>query len=276
MEALAWGYGLVEGPTFARDGSIYFSDVLGGGVHRWSPDGAVETVVPKRRGVGGMCLHADGGLVVSGRDVSHVKDGETRTLLALEGVTGFNDMATDSAGRVYVGALRFMPFAGERPVPGEIWRTDGGGQAEELFGGIDWPNGIGFSPDGGTIYASDFASGEVVAFEPATGEQRVFAQSPSGDADGLAVDVEGGVWVALGSGGGIGRFSRKGTLDQVVDVPAGFVSSLCFGGDDMRDLYVTTADNSEDPARAGTLFKTRVDVPGLPVAAATVRPPGRA
>ena|SRR2546425_5633490 len=223
-----------------------------------------------------MCLHADGGLVVSGRDVSHVKDGETRTLLALEGVTGFNDMATDSAGRVYVGALRFMPFAGERPVPGEIWRTDGGGQAEELFGGIDWPNGIGFSPDGGTIYASDFASGEVVAFEPATGEQRVFAQSPSGDADGLAVDVEGGVWVALGSGGGIGRFSRKGTLDQVVDVPAGFVSSLCFGGDDMRDLYVTTADNSEDPARAGTLFKTRVDVPGLPVAAATVRPPGRA
>ena len=75
MEALAWGYGLVEGPTFAPDGSVYFSDVLGGGVHRLSPGGDVETVIPKRRGVGGMCLHADGGLVVSGRDVVHAGNG---------------------------------------------------------------------------------------------------------------------------------------------------------------------------------------------------------
>jgi sugar lactone lactonase YvrE len=273
VEALAWGYGLVEGPSFARDGSVYFSDVLGGGVHRWSPGGEVETVLPKRRGIGGIVLHADGGLVVSGRDVAHVKDGETRTLLALEGVTGFNDMAADSAGRVYVGALRFRPFGGEQPVPGEVWRIDPGGEAIELFGGIDWANGIGFSPDGRTVYCSDFAHGLVLAHDlggDGAGNRRAFARSPSGGADGLAVDERGGVWVALGQGGGVGCFAPDGSLDRVLDVPASFVSSVCFGGDDMRDVYVTTADNSEDPDRRGTLFRTRVDVPGLPVGAATV------
>jgi sugar lactone lactonase YvrE len=274
FETLAFGYGLAEGPRVDADGNVYFTDVLGGGVHRWSPDGGVELVVPKRRGVGGLLLHAAGGVVVSGRDVSHVKDGQSRTLLALEGVTGFNDMATDSEGRIYAGALRFNPFQGESPEPGEVWRIDGEGRAVELFGGIDWANGIGFSPDGRTIYVSDYAKGEVIAHDLAGQDhavnRRVLARSTSGAADGLAVDEQGAVWVALGPGGGAGRFSADGALDHVLDVPASFVTSVCFGGDDMRDLYVTTMDNSEDASRRGTLFRTRVDVPGLPTAPATV------
>jgi gluconolactonase len=246
------------------DGSVLFSDVLGGGVHRWSPDGSFDVLVPKRRGIGGMALHAAGGVVVSGRDVSHVRDGETRALLSLDGVAGFNDMATDAEGRVYVGTMRFSPFKGESPVPGEVWRIDGEGRAVELFGGIEWPNGIGLSPDGRTIYACDYSAGRVMAGE------RVFAEVPSGGADGLAVDSEGAVWVALAQGGGVARFRPDGSLDHVLDVPSSFVTSVCFGGEDMRDLYVTTMDNSEDESRRGTLFRTRVDVPGLPVAPATV------
>ena len=265
MEALATGFGLLEAPCAAQDGSVYFSDVLGGGVHRWSPDGGVETVVPKRRGIGGMCLHADGGLVLSGRDVVHVKDGESRTVFALEDVAGFNDMSTDIDGRVYAGALRFMPFADERPVPGEVWRIDGAGAAVEVFGGIEWANGIGLSPDYRTIYTCDYARGEVLAHAltdsgDVTG-RRVFAQSPSGEADGLAVDSEGAVWVALGSGRGVGRFLPDGALHRELDVPADFVSSICFGGEDLRDLYITTV---------GALFRTRVEVAGLPVPRATV------
>ena len=68
----------------------------------------------------------------------------------------------------------------------------------------------------------------------------------------------------------MGRFGPDGGLDDVLDVPAGFVSSLCFGGEDMRDLYVTTADNGGHPDRRGTLFRTRVDVAGLPAPAARV------
>jgi sugar lactone lactonase YvrE len=258
VEALATGYGLLEAPCVDGEGGVFFSDVLGGGVHRWSPEGGVETVIPKRRGIGGMCLHEDGGLVVSGRDVVHVLEGESRTLFALEGVAGFNDLAAGSDGSVYVGVLRFMPFAGEQPVPGEIWRV--GPEPEELFGGIAWPNGIGFSPDGETLYACDFASGKVIAYD---GETHVFARSPSGQADGLAVDSEGCVWIATGEGRELARFQPSGELGDVLEVPADFASSLCFGGADGRDLYITTI---------GTLFRTRVEVAGLPLPRARVEP----
>jgi sugar lactone lactonase YvrE len=270
VDALAWGFGLVEAPCAADDGSVYFSDALGGGVHRWSPDREVETVVPKRRGIGGMCFHADGGVVVSGRDLVHVRDGETRRLFGRDDVTGFNDLATGSDGRVYVGALHFMPFGGEEPVPGEVWRVDAPGDATQVLGEILWANGIGFSPDGGTLYASDFATGDVIACELESRQRHVLARTPSGDADGLAVDVEGAVWVACGSGGMIARYSAAGELEDTLDVPAGFVTSLCFGGMDGRDLYVTTMDNADDPSRRGTLFRTRAERAGLPVAAARI------
>ena len=229
---------------------MYFSDVLQGGVRRWS-DGGVEDVLPKRRGIGGMCLHADGGLVVSGRDVIH----EQRVLLGeIDGVTGFNDLAADSEGRVYVGALRFKPFAGETPKPGQVWRVDGAGSATPVLEGIDWPNGIGFSPNGETMYACDYAHGTVLTSDG------VFARSPAGSADGLAVDE------TVGYGWRWGRVARsrasaRRLSDRTFDVPADFVSSLCFGGDDMRDVYVTTI---------GALLHGRSDVPGLPVPPATI------
>ena len=105
FETLASGYGLVEGPTFSPDGSLYWSDVLGGGVHRRDADGTVSTVIPQRRGVGGIALHADGGLVVGGRDLIHVRDGANRTLLSIEGLPGWNDLCTDARGRQYGGSI---------------------------------------------------------------------------------------------------------------------------------------------------------------------------
>jgi sugar lactone lactonase YvrE len=252
FEALASGFGLLEAPCWDGAGGVYFSDVLQGGVRRWS-DGGVEDVLPKRRGIGGMCLHADGGLVVSGRDMMH---GQRVLLGEMEGVTGFNDLAADSEGRVYVGALRFKPFAGEDPKPGQIWRVGSEGEAAPVLEGIDWPNGIGFSPDGATMYACDYAHAAVLR-----GDGSVFARSPAGSADGLAVDETGGVWVAMGEGRAIARFEPDGSLDRTFGVPADFVSSMCFGGDDMRDVYVTTI---------GALLHGRSDVPGLPIPPATI------
>ena len=143
-----------------------------------------------------------------------------------------------------------------------------------LFDGLDWPNGIGFSPDGRTLYACDYHAGHVIAHAvDAAGDvssRRVFWRSPSGDVDGLAVDERGGVWVALGRGGGVARVGPGGVLERVLDVPAGFVASCSFGGVDRRDLYIATQDNTDDPARGGTLFRVRVDVPGLPPPLATV------
>jgi len=265
VEELASGYSLLEGPTIDGAGDVYFSDVIAGGVYRWSPDG-VEQVVPKRRGVGGIVLHEDGGVIVTGRDVLHERNGESRVILALDGVTGFNDLSTSSDGSVYVGALRFHPFAGESPVPGEIWRIAPDAEAAPATGGVLWANGIGFSPDGATGYGSDYARSCVLAWDVADDgsltSPRTFAEMPAGSADGLAVDAEDGVWVASGAAGNLVRISADGSLDRTLDVPATFVSSLCFGGDDMCDVYVTTGD--------GTLLRGRSEVEGLPLTPARV------
>jgi gluconolactonase len=287
VETLAFGYGLPEGPRADAAGNLTFSDAIGGGVFRRSPDGEITTVIPKRRGIGGLVPHADGGLVVTGKDVSHVRDGVTRVLLRAEGVVGWNDLTTDREGRVYVGSLRSGMTEREERIPGELWRIETEGAAAPLFDGIGWCNGVGFSPDERTIYLSDYAAGAVIAHDVEDGacvNRRVFAKldgkNPvgprfagdlrAGHPDGLAVDEAGCVWVAGGDAGAVLRFTPEGRLDRSLDVPAGFVASLCFGGADRRDLYITTMDNTEKPERAGTVFRSRADVPGVPVPPARV------
>ena len=143
-----------------------------------------------------------------------------------------------------------------------------------MYGGVEFCNGVGFSPDGRTLYHSNYSQGHVLAHDlddDGRGvNRRVFVRLPRGNPDGLAVDEAGAVWVAMGSAGAIARFTPNGALDGILDVPASFVTSLCFGGPDRRDLYVTTADNLQNAERRGTLFRTRADVPGLPVAPARV------
>jgi gluconolactonase len=267
IETLAWGYGLIEGPRVDGAGNLYFSDVTNGGVFRRRPDGSIDTVVPKRRGVGGIALHADGGIVISGKNIAHVRDGQTRVLFARDGVPGFNDLFTDAEGRVYTGSMRSNPFSESGPrTPGECYRIDAEGQATELYSGVSLTNGIGFSPDGRTIYHSDTVPGRILVHRlDAAG--RATAATPirvEGGPDGLAVDAEGGIWVALYQAGAVQRYLPSGAADTRIAVPSRAVTSLCFGGADLRDMYVVTAENSEDPSRGGTIFRLRSDVAGLP------------
>lgn len=274
METLASGYGLIEGPREDSAGNLYFSDVTNGGVYCRAPDGAIATAVPKRRGVGGIALHRDGGLVISGRNICHVKDGDTRIVFAVDGVPGFNDLYTDAEGCVYVGSLRSDPFSEGDKTPGELYRLRPDGSSEELYGNVGLTNGIGFSPDGNRLYHSDSAIPAVtvadVGSDGKVSGKRVFAPIAKGIPDGLAVDEAGGVWVAIYGGAAAIRFAPDGSEAERIAVPAESVTSLCLGGADMRDLIIVTADNSEDPERKGTIFRTRVDVPGLRAPLATV------
>jgi xylono-1,5-lactonase len=269
IETLASGYGLIEGPTVDDDGNLYFSDVLGGGVYRRAPDGDITTVVPKRRGVGGITLHADGGIVVSGRDIVHVREGENRRLFAVEGVLGWNDIGADSAGRVYAGALRFAVFEPDaQPVPGELWRIDGQDQAIVLYHGVLHANGVALSPGEHTIYHSDTRNNVILVHtlaDDGTARDRRAFHFPPGAPDGMAIDAQGFLWVASAVAGCVARLTPEGEIDRVLDVPAQTITSLCFGGGDARELYVVTADNSETPERRGTIFRIPVDVAGAPV-----------
>jgi D-xylonolactonase len=275
LETIASGYGLLEGPRVDTANNLHFSDVTNGGVYRRAPDGTITTVVPRRRGVGGIALHADGGVVVSGKNICHVKDGETRILFQRDDIPGFNDLFTDSAGRVYVGSLRSDPFKPGNRVPGELWRIDGKEKVVQMYGEVGITNGIGFSPDGRTIYHADSAGPHIIVHDVAPdgtmSNRRAIAQMSGGTIpDGLCVDEAGCIWVAVYGGNCVARYTTDGKLDRKIDVPAKAVTSLCFGGSDRRDLYIVTADNTEDPERKGTVFRTRADTPGLTVPLARV------
>jgi gluconolactonase len=280
MQVVATGYGLVEGPVWDPAKGLYFSDVLNGGVFLLERTDSVSLAVPKRRGIGGMALHARGGLVVGGRDIVHVDltDGRTTTLLASD-VTpeaiGFNDLTTDAAGRIYVGSLAFRVFAGDTPKPGHLHVIDPDGKARTISDGIMLTNGLGFSPDGKRLYHSDARGGGVrvydVAADGSVSPWSTFATlGEQGVADGLKVASDGSVWIADAHGGRIAVFNADGSHRMDLPVPLPMVTSLCFAGDDLRDLYVVTGSRGGPRENCGSVFRVRVDVPGLPLAPARV------
>jgi sugar lactone lactonase YvrE len=172
-------------------------------------------------------------------------------------------MATLPDGSLLVDVLRYSPFGGGPAVPGEVWRVGTDGSAAVFLEDVLLGNGIGVAPEEDTVYICDYARGEVIAVAPDGSDRRTLARSPTGEADGLAVDAEGGVWVALGNGGGVGRFTRDGALERTVDTGAQFAASVCFDGE---ALYVASAGADG----AGGILRGDVGVAGLGLAPARV------
>jgi len=280
MEAVATGYGLIEGPVWDAAKGLYFSDVLNGGVSLLDLHGKISVAVPKRRGIGGMALHVAGGLVVGGRDITFISltEDRARVLLTSEvtpDAVGFNDLTTDQAGRIYVGSLAFRVFGGDPPRPGHLHVIDLDGSGRTISDGIMLTNGLGFSPDGKRLYHSDARGGLVrvydVMADGSVGPWRQFATlGEGGVADGLKVATDGSVWVADAHGGRVAIFEPDGRHRRDIAVPLPMVTSLCFAGEDMRDLYIVTGSQGGPHANCGTVFRTRADIPGLPLAPARV------
>lgn len=277
LETLAWGYGLVEGPRTDTDDNLYFTDVFGGRVYRRAPSGEIDTLVSGRRMVGGLALHADGGLVMSGPTVVHWRDGESRTLLDIEGVNSFNDLHPDAEGRIYVGAIRSdLDDLKAEKIPGECCRIGTDGVVEELYRGVEVSNGIGFSPDGRTLYHVDSTSKGIIVHD--VGEDGQLskrrhigkASFARGIPDGMAVDTEGNLWVAHVGGRRVVKLSPEGAQLDEIPVPAKAITSCAFGGPEMSDLYIVTADHLGEPEKKGTVFRCRPGVAGTPTPLARV------
>jgi gluconolactonase len=265
---------LLEGPRVDDSNRLYFSDVPNGGVYRRSPNGEVETLIPGRKGVGGIAINQGGGFVCSGRGLVYWNEA-TRTSRNLftewEGrpLKGLNDLQPDDHGSIYVGSLEFDALSDQKPVPGNLFRVDSDGKITKLWEGIEVTNGLGFSPDRKLLYHADSTTQAVWAYDVkpdrTVADRRVFAKVPDGWPDGLAIDAEGGVVVATVKSGEVVRFKPNGTIDYRLKIPAKFVTSLTYGGKDLQDLYVVTADNTDDKDKKGTIFRTRTEIPGLAV-----------
>jgi xylono-1,5-lactonase len=274
-ELIASGFGLIEGPTIDVDGTLVFSDVLDGGIYRLRGDGAIETLVPKRRGVGGIVRHAEGGFVVGGRDLQHVSAGagDARTVLAVDGLPGFNDLCADASGRVYAGSVRYSSLdRGAAPIPGELWRVDPDGTATVLYDDVQQCNGVAISADGATIFHADTRAGCLIVHDlgddgASTANRRQWSLGPRSRPDGIAVDETGAIWVADHGAGRVVRVRPDGEIDSTIAVPAKHLTSLCFDGD---DLIVVTAGNDLEPERRGSILRTTVGARGAAVHPAKV------
>jgi D-xylonolactonase len=280
LELLASGYGLLEGPRVDDQNRLYFSDVPRGGVYRRSPDGQIETVIPKRKGVGGIAINEGGGVVCSGRSLIYFdeKTGQSRDLFTeWEGRTlkGLNDIQPDDQGSIYAGSLEFDALSDQKPTPGNLFRVDPDGKVTKLWEGIEVTNGMGFSPDRKLLFHADSTTQAVWAYDVqpdrTVKDRRKFAIMPEGWPDGLAVDAEGGLFVAAVKSGEVVRFKPDGTVDFRLKVPATFVTSVTFGGADLTELYIVTSDNTDDPSKKGSIFRTRSEIPGLAVPKARFR-----
>jgi len=279
MEELLSGYGLIEGPTWLNNKGLLYSDVMFGGVYLLQPSGDVTTIVQHRKGIGGIALHELDGLVVGGRNIAYKNFDGSKTITLLDnGVTadavGFNDLTTDSFGRVYVGSLAFKVFGGEEPKPGHLHMIDLDGSIHTLSNGVMLTNGMGFSPDGKKLYHADARDAVVRVYDvrsDGTVEPwQVFVRTEKGHADGLAVAEDGSVWVAMAHGARVDVFEKNGSLRQSIQVPLPMVTSVCFGGDDLRELYVVTGSRGGPSDKCGTIYRIHVDIPGLPVSPAKI------
>jgi xylono-1,5-lactonase len=281
-EAIATGFGLLEAPRVDDKGRIYFTDVSRGGVYRVIPGGKPETLIPGsgRHGVGGLAFTEDGGLVMTGPSVALWYEGDQpQDILKTHPgklTKTFNDLTVDSQGSVFVGSVNGRGTTSADGIPdtdpGDLYRIDPDGTVTLVWeGGLECSNGMGFSPDGRTLYHVDAFAKCIYAYDVTSDrtlrDRRVFARIEDGWPDGMAVDAEGCVWAPALFGGVILRFNSDGTLAQKIEAPTKKPITLVFAGTDLRDLIVVCAKGG---GVDGTVYRTRTEVPGLTVPKARI------
>ncbi len=281
MHPLQWelvtgGFGRLEAPCMDLQSRLCFVDrTPPGRLLRIETDGSVATLATRAH-VGGLVAHADGGLVASGHNVSVIEqDGTERVLLEPGTGWGFNDLGTHPDGTVFVGRFDVDPMPPASGQGGSLWRIGPGGSAAYCYGGIQLTNGIGLSPDGSCLYHNDTTPRVVWVSD--LGEdgmplrRRLLHEFHEGSPDGMAIDEDGCIWVVLIGSGKLVRLTPDGTEDSVVDGPRDWTASVCFGGDDRRDLYaVTFGGKPYDEERSGGVYRATAPAAGAPVHPARV------
>lgn len=279
FKPVATGFCLIEAPTM-RGEDLWFSDLMLGGLRRLSPDGSIRSYITERKHIGGLALNEDGRLICSGHGALiwfEPESGATGDLLSEidgEPLPGINDMMPDGNGGLYFGTLGGGGDYVEGIQPAKLGHLAHDGTARILDNEVAFGNGIGLSPDGKLLYHGESTTATYaydVADDGSLSNKRVFVDRQ--DPDGLVVDEQGCVWIAHYDSGEIARYLPDGTLDRRASLPHKNVISLCFGGPDLRDLYVTTAGDDgigalmrgEMAEQEAAVFRARSDIAGMPV-----------
>ena len=268
-----------EGPAWdSAAGVLWFVDVTPGVLYRLEV--ASGSLASRAMGLplGAAIPSSSGGLVLALEDGLHVYSwGDDASQLVVpvqadDASVRLNDAKCDPSGRLWAGTMAYDYAPGRST----LYRFDRSGPTPVLPG-CTIANGTGWSPDGSSMYFVDTPTGRIdrLDYDLETGDGSgrrawVSIDAADGSPDGLTVDSEGCVWVALWGGGAVHRYDPAGTLVEVVALPVSQVTSVCFGGDDLTDLFVTSAvyqlgaDALAAEPLAGATFVVPTDVVGLP------------
>jgi sugar lactone lactonase YvrE len=269
-----------EGPVWdERTNRLFWVDIMGHKIHVYDPATNQDTAVDVGQPVGAASLREQGGMVLALRDGFAVVDadlGNMRWVAQVEEhipTNRMNDGKCDAAGRFWAGTMAFSP---QHPV-GAFYRLDPDYRVTRVVEEITLSNGLDWSLDNRLMYYIDSTTQRIDTFQfdvetGALGARSTAITIPrdEGLPDGMTIDAEGAIWVALHGSGTVRRYLPNGSLDRVVQLPVKMVTCPAFGGPDYSDLYITTMNYgmSEDALReqplAGALFRCRPGVRGRP------------
>lgn len=269
---------LGEGPVWdERNGTLLWVDILPGLIHRFRPDTQQDEVLAAGQPVGAVAPRQRGGLVLAVKEgFALLDEAGFRVVAPVEAdlpTNRMNDGKCDPAGRFFAGTMDIEA----RPKRGALYRLNPDHSVTTVIRGVSISNGLAWSPDVHTMYYIDSPTQGVDAFDydldsgRISNRRRVVSIPLSrGMPDGMAIDAEGCLWVALWEGAAVHRYAPTGDLDRVVELPVSNVTSCTFGGVGLEDLYITTASSgsSDEQIRseqwAGGLFACSPGVSGMP------------
>jgi sugar lactone lactonase YvrE len=270
---------LGEGPVWDdRAACLWWVDILGEAIHRTDPISGRDEVLPIGRMPGALGLRESGGVVAAVQDGFGAldPDGRFELLVPVEAEnaeTRMNDGKVDPAGRFWAGTTDID----HRPGMGTLYRLDQDLRVSPMLRDVTISNGLDWSLDGRTMYFIDTPTRRVDAFtfDPEGGaisdrRPAVAIREGAGSPDGMTLDAEGYLWVALWDGWGVERYAPDGRLDRRVEVPAAQASSCTFGGPDLDLLFITSARKGFPPEGrpeqplAGGVFVCRPGPRGRP------------
>jgi sugar lactone lactonase YvrE len=271
---------LGECPVWSvEEQALYWVDIRAPAMHRLDPvSGASRTwAMPSR--IGSFGLRESGGAVVALVDGFHVLDfatGELSFLVGPEPVAGvrLNDGKVGPDGRFWAGTMDEEQLA--RPIAA-LYRLDPDHSLHRVVDGLIVSNGLAWTADGAVMFHSDSKGQVIWAYDYDDGRisgRRVVARPTEeiGRPDGGAADVDGFYWSAGISAGVLNRWSPDGRLDRSIPLPCAHPTAPCFGGPDMRTIFVTSLrhdlpdDVLADKPLSGGIFAVRAEVPGVPIA----------
>ncbi len=271
---------LGEGPVWdARTRRLVWLDILPGLVHQYDPATGLDVATAMGKPVGAVAPRQAGGWVLATSTGFDLADSDFQNLRPLASMPElhptlrFNDGGCDPAGRFLAGTIA----DDNRPGAGTLYRLEPDATCHLVLADLTISNGLAWAPDGRTLYYIDSTTGGIDAFDyhlntgTISRRRRLIDVAPAdGIPDGLTIDTDGCLWVALWGGAAVHRYTPAGTLDEVVRFPAANVTAPAFGGDLLDVLFITSARHGLDPAEldtqphAGALFALSPGVAGLP------------